>query len=275
MAPHSSTLAWKIPGTEEPGGLQSTGSLRVGLGWATSLSLFAFMHWRRQWQPTPVFLAGESRGRGSLVGCRLWGHTESDTTEVTWQRQHQPYHLVSCLYSRQRELFIKYWFYPKVPCPGLNTYRLRKGLRSRTWECLDLHFPLTASLCPGMSVVLIETEGSPGVLPLEVAWALPSGGSGPALQSASPISLPSPWVWEWTMGSIVPGRVKKDSVTWERVLLSEMTFCFSWMSRPFPSPKLCVPWNVFDWFLYIRNCWILSWYTKLTVLLVTCKTHSF
>ena len=41
------------------------------------------MHWRRKWQPTPVFLPGESQGRGSLVGCRLWGRTESDTTEVT------------------------------------------------------------------------------------------------------------------------------------------------------------------------------------------------
>ena len=41
--------------------------------WATSLSLFTFMHWRRKWQPTPVFLPGESQGRGSLVGCRLWG----------------------------------------------------------------------------------------------------------------------------------------------------------------------------------------------------------
>ena len=50
---------------------------------ATSLSLFTFMHWRRKWQPTPVFLPGESQGRGSLVGCRLWGCTESDTTEVT------------------------------------------------------------------------------------------------------------------------------------------------------------------------------------------------
>ena len=49
----------------------------------TSLSLFTFMHWRRKWQPTPVFLPGESQGRGSLVGCRLWGHTELDTTEVT------------------------------------------------------------------------------------------------------------------------------------------------------------------------------------------------
>ena len=72
MAPHSSTLAWKIPWTEEPGELQSMGSLRVRHDWVTSLSLFTFMHWRRKWQPTPVFLPGESQGRGSLVGCRLW-----------------------------------------------------------------------------------------------------------------------------------------------------------------------------------------------------------
>ena len=44
---------------------------------------FTFMHWRRKWQPTPVFLPGESQGQGSLVGCCLWGRTESDTTEVT------------------------------------------------------------------------------------------------------------------------------------------------------------------------------------------------
>ena len=69
--------------TEEPGGLQSMGSLRVGHDWATWLSLFTFMHWRRKWQPTPVFLPGESQWRGSLVGCCLWGRTELDTTEVT------------------------------------------------------------------------------------------------------------------------------------------------------------------------------------------------
>ena len=83
MAPHSSTLAWKIPCTEEPDRLQSMGSLKVGHDRATSLSLFTFMHWRRKWQPTPVFLPGESQGRGSLMGCRLWGRTESDMTEVT------------------------------------------------------------------------------------------------------------------------------------------------------------------------------------------------
>ena len=66
-------LAWKVLWTEEPSRLQSMGSLRVGHDWATSLSLFPFLHWRRQWQPTPVFLPGESQGWGSLVSCRLWG----------------------------------------------------------------------------------------------------------------------------------------------------------------------------------------------------------
>ena len=58
MAPHSNALAWGIPWTEEPGGLQSMGSLGVGHDWVTSLSLFTFMHWRRKWQPTPVLLPG-------------------------------------------------------------------------------------------------------------------------------------------------------------------------------------------------------------------------
>ena len=83
MATHSGTRAWKIPWMEEPGRLQSMGSLRVRHDWATSLSLFTFMHRRRKWQPTQVFLPGESQGQRSLVGGRLWGLTESDTNEVT------------------------------------------------------------------------------------------------------------------------------------------------------------------------------------------------
>ena len=83
MTTHSSTLVWKIPWMEEPGRPQSMGLLRVGHDWATLLSLFTFMHWRRKWQPTPVLLPGESQGRRSLVGCHLWGRTESDRTEVT------------------------------------------------------------------------------------------------------------------------------------------------------------------------------------------------
>ena len=86
MATHSSTLAWKIPWTEEPGRLQSIGSWRVGHDWAASISFFTFMHWRRKWEPTQVFLPGKSQGQGSLVGCPLWGCTESDTTEATSQQ---------------------------------------------------------------------------------------------------------------------------------------------------------------------------------------------
>ena len=76
MAPHSSALAWKIPWTEEPGRLQSMGSLGVGHDWVTSLSLFTFMHGRRKWQPTPVFLPGESQGLGEPGGLpSLGSHT--------------------------------------------------------------------------------------------------------------------------------------------------------------------------------------------------------
>ena len=51
-----------------------------------------FMHWRRKWQPTPVFLPGEFHGQKSLVGCRLWGCTESGTTEMTLQQQQEHKH---------------------------------------------------------------------------------------------------------------------------------------------------------------------------------------
>ena len=78
MAPHSSTLAWKIPWMEEPGRLQSMGSLRVGHDRATSLSCFTFMHWRRTWQPTPVFLPGESQGRGAWWAA-VYGVSQSRT----------------------------------------------------------------------------------------------------------------------------------------------------------------------------------------------------
>ena len=78
VASHSSTLAWKIPRTEEPGRLQSMGLLRVGHDWATSLSLFTFLHWRRKWQPTPVFLPGESQGRGAWWAA-VYGVTHSRT----------------------------------------------------------------------------------------------------------------------------------------------------------------------------------------------------
>ena len=100
-ATHSSILAWRIPWTVYSIGEGNGTPLQYsclenpmdgGAWWAavhgvaksqTPLSDFTFIHWRRKWQPTPVFLPGESQGLGSLVGCRLWGRTGSDTTEAT------------------------------------------------------------------------------------------------------------------------------------------------------------------------------------------------
>ena len=102
MAPHSSTLAWKFPWMQEPGRLQSMGLLRVRHDWATSL--FTFMHWRT-WQPTPVFLPGESQGQRRLVGCCLWGRTwlkhlssRSSSTLPTWElfSRRQPWKSMCC-----------------------------------------------------------------------------------------------------------------------------------------------------------------------------------
>ena len=82
MATHCSTLAWRIPQREGPGGLRSMGSHRVRHDWATSLSLFTLMHRRRKWQPTPVFLpgipgTGEPGGLLSMRSHRV-GHDWSD-----------------------------------------------------------------------------------------------------------------------------------------------------------------------------------------------------
>ena len=116
MAPHSSTLAWKIPRTEEPGRLQSMGSLRVGHDWVTSLSLFTLMHWRRKWQPTPVFLPGESQGWGSLVGCCLWvAQSWTQLKRLSSSSRNNPYQILAGskgLEERQKThcLLIKHLF---------------------------------------------------------------------------------------------------------------------------------------------------------------------
>ena len=77
-APHSSTLAWKIPWTDEPGGLQSMRSLRVRHHWATSLWLFTFTHWRRKWQPTPVSCLENPRDGGAWWAA-IYGVAQSWT----------------------------------------------------------------------------------------------------------------------------------------------------------------------------------------------------
>ena len=83
MAPHSSTFAWKIPRTEEPGRLQSMGSLESDMTDRLHFHFSVSYIGEGNGKPTPVFLPGESQGQGSLVGCHLWGRTESDTTEAT------------------------------------------------------------------------------------------------------------------------------------------------------------------------------------------------
>ena len=111
MAPHSSILAWKIPWTEEPGRLQSMGSLQVGHSWAASLSLFTFMHWRRKWQPTPVFLPGESQEPGGLpsMGLHRVGHDWSDLAVAIFH----------CIYVPQLIYpFICWWTSRLHPCPS-------------------------------------------------------------------------------------------------------------------------------------------------------------
>ena len=100
MAPHCSTLAWKIPWTEEPGGLQSMGSLRVGHDWLTSLSLFTFIHWRRKWQPIPVFLPGEYQ-QGGAWWVPVYGVTNS-RTQLKW--------LSSDAYMESRKIVMKILF---------------------------------------------------------------------------------------------------------------------------------------------------------------------
>ena len=102
MAPHSSTLAWKIPWREEPGRLQSMGLLTVEHDWATSLSLFTFMHWRRKWQPTPVFLPGESQGWAGepggqpSMGSHRVGHNWSDLAAVVMYFSLKAFSVIFC-----------------------------------------------------------------------------------------------------------------------------------------------------------------------------------
>ena len=99
MAPHSSTLAWKILWMEEPGRLQSMGSLRVGHDWAASLSLFTFMHWRRKWQPTPVFCLENPRDGGAWWAA-VYGVAHSRTRLKWLSSSNYPYNRSCNLHGR-------------------------------------------------------------------------------------------------------------------------------------------------------------------------------
>ena len=112
-------FAWKIPWMEEPGRLQSMGSLIVGHDWATSLSLFTFMHWRRKWQPTPVLLPGESQGQGSVVAA-VCGITQS-RTRLKWLSSSSSLYSVCPLidYSRRSNQSILKEISPEYSLEGL------------------------------------------------------------------------------------------------------------------------------------------------------------
>ena len=126
MASHSSTLAWKLPRTEEPGRLQSMGSLRVGHDWATSLSLFTSMHWRRKWQPTPVFLPGESQERGAWWAA-ICGVAQSRTRLKWLSSSSSMCMLLPVSYSPSFSFTL--WFWCLVP----NIYGVHKCW---WWPCI-------------------------------------------------------------------------------------------------------------------------------------------
>ena len=104
MASHSSTLAWRIPWTEEPGRLQSTGSLRVGTRLSDFTFTFHFHSLEKEMATHSSVLAWRIPGTGEPVGCRLWGHTESDTTDVTQQQQQ---HCYTYFYSLRQQEYIE------------------------------------------------------------------------------------------------------------------------------------------------------------------------
>ena len=149
MAPHSSILAWKIPWMEEPGGLQSMGSLGVGHDWATSLSLFTFMHWRRKWQPTQCSCLENPRDRGAW-----WAIISGVTQSRTWLKR---------LSSSSSMLYIK-----GFPC----------GSAGKAFTCNvgDL------SSIPGLGRSPGEGNGNPLSV---LAWRIPGTGEPGGLPSRS------------------------------------------------------------------------------------------
>ena len=160
--PHLVFLSWQCTPVLLPGKSHGRRSLVgcspwgrwVGHDWATSLSLFTFMHWRRRWQLTPVFLPGESQGWQSLVGCRLWGRTKSDTTEASQQQQHISY------------IYIYVCISPAFQCLSIRIYKIQGlhwVLTSRFIElilCVKMRKPRADAGFPSLFVTLFNL--SPG-----------------------------------------------------------------------------------------------------------------
>ena len=144
---------------EEPGRLQSMGSWRFGHDWATSLSLFTSMHWRRKWQPTPVFLPGESQGRGSLVAV-IYGVTKSQKQQVTWTVSPSIWHEVMGPVA----MILVFWMLSFKPTFSLSSFTFIKRLFS------------SSSLSAIMQSVICITEVidiSPGSLDSSLCFVQP------------------------------------------------------------------------------------------------------
>ena len=151
------------------------------------------MHWRRKWQPTPVFLPGESQGRGSLVGCHLWGDTESDTTEVTY---------LPALAATRLPLCLQYGEAPVHSLLALLCYLLSPLFSEQARHCLGLElFAGTFSL--SLSLFLSLANPQFGLLSHVSPLRLSSRHSGPVLtlsmQPTPPCSAPT-YLW-WTRAS--------------------------------------------------------------------------
>ena len=151
MAPHSRTLAWKIPWMEEPGRLQSMGLLRVGHDWATSLSLFTFMHWRKNGNPLQCSCLENPRGR------RAWW---ADVCGVTQSPTRLKWLSSSSSKSHQRDLDC---FLPQLKDSQLcltdlsfnlsrspfswKVFWPRQELRHQGWSQPECCVPLSLSSC--------------------------------------------------------------------------------------------------------------------------------
>ena len=131
MAHQTSTLAWKIPWTEEPSGLQSMGSWRVGHDWATSLSLFTFLHWRRKWQPTPVFLPRENPRDGGA----WWAAVHAVAQSRTWLKR------LSSSSSSSTEFIVScmcWWYIQRVDTSASNLQRWTKKFFQKLINVLSM-----------------------------------------------------------------------------------------------------------------------------------------
>ena len=128
MALHSSTLAWRIPWMEEPGRLQSMGSLRVGHNWATSLSLFTFMHWRRKCNPLQCSCLENPRDRGAWWAA-VYGVAQSRTQLKRLSSSSSSSNRITVLWPP----YAKSWLIGKDSDAGRDWGRRRRGQQRMRW----------------------------------------------------------------------------------------------------------------------------------------------